>query len=92
MFCETTFHNFNKHYKQTLKNYKPVSLLPINAKVLERLIYNDLIEYKIDNNLLIFETQSRFKTLDPCINQPLLITHDIYKFFDEAFEVKQTFF
>ena len=31
-----------KGYQQILKNYRPVSLLPICGKIFERLIYNNL--------------------------------------------------
>ena len=35
--------------------------------------------------------QSEFKPGDSCINQLLAITHEIYKSFDEGFEVKGVF-
>ena len=38
-----------KGNKQTLENYCPVSLLPICGKVFERLIYNSLFEFLIEN-------------------------------------------
>lgn len=34
-----------KSYKQTLKNYQPISLLPICRKVFEQLIYNKMHEF-----------------------------------------------
>ena len=40
-----------KSDKQILKNYWPVSLLPICGKVFERLIYNSLLEYFIENEV-----------------------------------------
>ena len=40
-----------KSYKQILRNYRPVSLLPICGKVFERLIYNSLLEYFIENEV-----------------------------------------
>ena len=62
--------------KQILKNYRPVSLLSICTKIFERIIYNAIFEYLIENNL-ITENQSSFKPGDSCINQLLSITHDI---------------
>ena len=53
--------------KQILKNYRPVSLLPICGKIFERLIYNNLFEYFIENDL-ISQNQSGFKSGDSCIN------------------------
>ena len=41
-----------KSDKQILKNYQPVSLLPICGKVFERLIYNGLFECFIENDLI----------------------------------------
>ena len=76
--------------KQILKDYRLVSLLPICAKIFERLIYNIIFEYLIENNL-ITENQSGFKPGDSCINQLLSITHDIYKSLDDGFEVKSMF-
>ena len=49
-----------KEDKQILKNYRPVSLLPICGKIFERLIYNNLFEYFIENDL-ISQNQSGFK-------------------------------
>ena len=65
-----------KESKQLVKNYRPVSLLPICGKVFERLIYNEEYPYLIDNNL-ISSHQSSFKGGDSCINQLLSITHEI---------------
>ena len=63
-----------KSDKQILKNYRSVSLLPICGKVFERLIYNSLFEYFIENDL-ISPNQSGFKPGDPCTNQLVSITH-----------------
>ena len=69
--------------KQILKNYRPVSLLPICGKIFERLIYNNLFEYFIENDL-ISQNQSGFKPRDSCINQLKSIIHEIYQsLFDE---------
>ena len=76
--------------KPLVKNYRPVSLLPICGKVFERLIYNEVYPYLTDNNLILLH-QSVFKGGDSCINQLLSITHEIYKSFDEGFEVRGVF-
>ena len=59
--------------KQCLKNYRPVSLLPICGKILERLIFNEMFKFLIENNL-ISSNQSGFKPGDSCINQLLFVT------------------
>ena len=76
--------------KQTLKNYHPVSLLPICGKIFERLIYNEMFGFFLDK-CLILANQSGFKPGDSCINQLLSITHNIYKSFDDGYEVRGVF-
>ena len=73
--------------KQCLKNYRPVSLLPVCGKIFERLIFNEMFRFLIENNL-ISSNQSGFKPGDSCINQLLSIIHEIYKSFDNGFEVR----
>ena len=38
--------------KQTLKNYRPTSLFPICEKILERLIFNEMFKFFIENELI----------------------------------------
>ena len=76
--------------KQTLENYRPVSLLPICGKILERLMFNEMFNFSIENKL-ISSNQSDFKPGDSCINQLLSITHEIYKSFDVGLEVRSVF-
>ena len=76
--------------KQVLKNYRPVSLLPICGKVFERLIFNEMFSFLLENNL-VSPNQSGFKLGDSCINQLLSITHEIFQSFDEGFEVSSVF-
>ena len=63
-----------KERKQLAKNYRPVSPLPICGKIFERLIYNEVYPYLIDNNL-ISSHQWGFKGGDSHINQLPSITH-----------------
>ena len=70
-----------KHDKQLIKNYQPVSLLPICSKIFEKVIFNSLFKYLDDNNLLT-SNQSGFRLGDSCVHQLLSITHKIYKAFD----------
>ena len=79
-----------KSDKKILKNYQPVSLLPICRNVFECLIYNNLFEYFIENNL-ISPNQSGFKPGDSCTNQLISITHEIYQSFNDGFEVRGVF-
>ena len=76
--------------KQIVKNYRPVSLLPICRKIFECLIYDNLFEYFIENDL-ISQNQSGFKPGNSCINQLISITHEIYQSFNEELEVSGVF-
>ena len=49
-----------------------------------------MFRFLIENSL-IFSNQSGFKTGDSCVNQLLSITHEIYKSFDDGFEVRGVF-
>ena len=76
--------------KQILKNYRPVSLLPICGKVFERLIYDEMFEF-FNENELISPNQSGFKPGDSCIYQLLSITHEIFTSFDNGLETRGIF-
>ena len=80
-----------KSDKQNIKNYRPVSLLPICGKIFERLIFNEMFKFFTSNNL-ISPKQLGFKPENSCINQLLSITHEIYKSFDDGLEVRGVFF
>ena len=58
---------FKKGDKQILKNYRPISLLPMCGKIFEKLIFNEMFKFFIENNL-ISPNQSGFKPGDSCIN------------------------
>ena len=79
-----------KDYRQILKNYRPISLLPIAGKIFERLLYDRMFEFFTANNL-ISKNQSRFSPGESCFNQLLSITHEIYQSFDDNLEVKAVF-
>ena len=76
--------------KQNVKNYQPVSLLPIFGKIFERLMYNEIYSFFIENDL-ISSKQSGFKQADSSINQLLSIIHDIYESLDQGYEVRGVF-
>ena len=70
-----------KEEKNLVKNYRPISLLPIFGKVFEKILYNNLFSYLKENDLIV-KNQSGFLPGDSCISQLLSITDDIYKAFD----------
>ena len=69
-----------------MEHYHPVSLLPICGKIFKLLVYNSLFDFFIANKL-ISSNQSGLKP----INQLLSITHEIYRSFDDGFEVTGVF-
>ena len=75
-----------------LKNHHPVSLLPICAKIFEKLIFNASYSFFEDHKLLS-PRQSGFKKNGSCINQLVSITHEIYSAFDcnPSLEVRVVF-
>ena len=42
-----------KNNKQLIENYRPISLLPVCGKILERIIYNKMFEFFSENELSI---------------------------------------
>ena len=79
-----------KSHKQSLKNYRPISLLPIFGKIVERIIYNNIFEY-LTTNKLISDNQSGFKPGDSCFILLLSIAHEIYHSLDNRLEVRVVF-
>ena len=71
-----------KDDKSLVKNYRPISLLPIFGKIFNRIMYNSLFNYFISNKLFT-PSQSGFLPGDSCIAQLLLIIHAIQTAFDE---------
>ena len=79
-----------KDDRQILKSYRPISLLPITGKILERLLYDTMFEFFTKRNL-ISDNQSGFKPGDSCVNQLLSNTHEMYQSFDDNLEVRAVF-
>ena len=79
-----------KNDKQLVKNYRPISLLPICGKLFERILYNPLFDF-LNQNGLISPAQPGFKSDDSCINQLLSIIHEIYHSKDEGYEIRGVF-
>ena len=83
---------FKKGDKQLIKNYRPISLLSICGKFLEKLIFNKLYCY-LQLNDLITQNQSGFRPGDSTTNQLLYLVDEIYQAFDstESLEVRAVF-
>ena len=48
--------------------YRPILSLPIAGKIFERLLYDKMFEFFVENSLMS-ENQSGFRPGDSCINQ-----------------------
>ena len=64
---------YKKDCKQLMKNYQPISLLPVFGKIFEKILFNNLYPYLITNNL-ISDKQSGFNKGDYTVNQLLYMS------------------
>ena len=74
---------YKKESKNIVKNYQPVSLLPIFAKI--------SLFFHFYENKLFTECQSGFLPGDSCVSQLLSIVHEIQSSFDSSLEVRAVF-
>ena len=79
-----------KNDRQLKSNYRPISLLPLCGKLLEKIIFDQVYSY-LDQNRLISTKQSGFRPGDSCIYQLISITSDIYKSFEKHNETRALF-
>ena len=83
---------FKKGDMQLIKNYRPISLLPICGKYFEKFIFNNLYNYLNTNNL-ITKHQSGFRPGNSMTNRLLYLVKEIHKAFDDpkSLEVRAVF-
>ena len=70
-----------KNLKSLKQCYRPISLLPIFGKILEKLMFNAVYQH-LDANNVLDPNQSGFHPCDSTINQLLTIVHSIFQAFD----------
>ena len=70
-----------KDEKYLIKNYRPISLLPISGKLFEKLIFNNLYSHFFDNKI-ISDKQSGFRKGDSTVKQLISICHNIFRALD----------
>ena len=78
--CANVVPVHKKNEKNVKSNYRPISLLPIFGKILEKLMYDSLYSHFVSCNLLS-PNQSGFRPGDSTVNQLISITHAIFKAF-----------
>ena len=83
---------YKKGDKQLIKNYRPISLLPICGKISEKIIFNNLYSYLNANNL-ITKNKSGFRPGDSITNQLLYLVNEIHEAFEDpkSLEVRAVF-
>jgi len=79
-----------KNDRQVKSNYRPISLLPICGKLLEKIVFDQVYFYLNSNNLLS-KNQSGFRPGDSTIYQLISITSSIYKSFENYDETRAVF-
>ena len=73
---------FKKGDKQSIKNYRPISLLPICGKMFEKIIFNNLY-CPLNANNLITKNQSGIRPGDSTTNQLLYLVNEIHLAFED---------
>ena len=68
--------------RSDMGNYRPISVLPIMGKVLERVVHDQLYSFLEDHNLL-HPAQSGFRPAHSTITCTLSVLNDIYLGFDK---------
>ena len=84
------FNLFTKNSRQIISNYRPISLLPICSKILEKIVFDQVYAFLNTNNLLSVN-QSGFRPGDSTIYQLLSITSTIYDSFENYDETRAIF-
>ena len=82
------------HKKDSLTNpgnYRPISLLNYNGKLMERYVHKHLTDYFIENNV-ITPYQSGFVGGDSTVNQLLYLSNEFSKALDEGREIRVVFY
>ena len=71
-----------KEDQSLVKNHRHISLLPVFAKIFEKVIHNSLLNYLLHNKHFT-PSQSGCLPGDPCIPQLLSVIHEIQSTFDD---------
>ncbi|KAK3101624.1 hypothetical protein FSP39_004973 [Pinctada imbricata] len=79
-----------KENSALIKNYRPISLLSIIGKVMEKCIFKYLHNFVLDHSVLSVH-QSGFSLGDSTVNQLLYISNDIIRALDSGKEVRAVF-
>ena len=67
--------------KQIVKHHRPISLLPLFAKMFERILFSNMYNHLISNNLLT-KNQSGFRPGDSVTNQLIFLVDKMHSSLD----------
>ena len=81
---------FKSNNPNEVKNYRPISLLSIISKCLERCVYKHVHNFLLDNNI-ITSNQSGFTKGDSAINQLINISNEFGRALDNGKEIRVVF-
>ena len=81
---------FKKNSPSDFTNYRPISLISVIGKVMERCVYKHIYNYLLENNI-ISTHQSGFTQGDSAINQLLNITNEFGRALDQGKEIRVIF-
>ena len=73
--CSKVIPLFKQGKRKDLNNYRPISIIPIVAKVFERIIY-DQVNFFLTDNKLLSTSQSGFRSLHSTVTALLEATND----------------
>ena len=79
-----------KDSRQITSHYRPISLLPVCGKILEKIVVDELYAF-LNTNGLISSDQSGFHPGDSAINQLISITSYIVEAFEDFDETRALF-
>ena len=76
--------------KQIVKNYRLISILSLFAKIFERILFSNMYNHLISNNLLT-KNQSGFRRGDSVTNQLIFLVDKMHSSLDINLEVRSVF-
>ena len=79
-----------KDSKRVINNYRPISLLPLFAKIFENILFLKMYNHFTSNNL-ITKNQSGFRPNDSATNQLICLVDSIHSSLDINLDVRSVF-